>query len=493
MTNPETLPCGIEVPASAQPTVDLYKRTGVEPQDLPIQLDLPPRYDLPPEHRFQLIERSAMYYYEMLPEVPGLVPVVHGWTMEELEYSLEILMDPDKLASGSYLGAKGDWLMKHMNPHKHKVSAGSFTAPDKGKSAVDHVNPLGVGSFKGLTTVYYKDHVQKPVAIGSNKALTTVDYNELFVSRGTPQKVAVAKPGALDMGWDRPLVDKVVAMGSFTSSASKPYIARDRVIATPNPSKVDAGISEPSNTAMTAAPSKKVVAIGSNQPLSAGPLGEKLSKKKKKKPKRVSYNVIMNRIVDVLQFLTEDYEVFMLGGASPHMQHQLFMLGAKWTDTSAWRIKGLLGEIYLPERTARSIGYKESRNKFTDEDLPALRECLRDETHPFSGMSPSRFLEIGRMLMPEWYKTWEENRWEVRPFVLRCLHNAWVLKVIEEATANDYSQDPDAYYKYLSKRFENDRLPHPRLKKRLDYLYKRANPRASGQTSLTMFLKDVKK
>ena len=68
--------------------------------------------------------------------------------------------------------------------------------------------------------------------------------------------------------------------------------------------------------------------------------------------------------------------------------------------------------------------------------------------------------------------------------------NAWVLKMREEPLANDMSPDPDAYYKYLRNRLESDN--HPTLVRRLDYVYKRANPNASGQTKLTVFLKGDK-
>lgn len=326
----EMLPCGIEVPASAQETISLYKRIGLHKKDYPIQLDLPPRYDQAPNIRKQLINRSVGYYYEMAAEIPGVIPVVHGWTLGEMEHNLTLLEDPDKasLALGSFAGATQGWTMKNLNPHKD----------------------VGVGSMKSFHT--------------------SEDYTK-YTNKLT---VASPVPGTLDVRKGTAFVDKVKSR-----------------IATPAPTKVDAGIQKPRTTPMVAAPSKKIalgsfvasavgadggaainpsnknkLAIGSFVSSTTGPLGEKLAigtyaatatkpvgnlltyaKKKPPKKKRVPYIVILDRIAEALNFLKKDYEVFMLGGASPHMIHQVFMSGAKWTDTSAWRIKGLMAEIYL--------------------------------------------------------------------------------------------------------------------------------------------------
>jgi hypothetical protein len=127
----ETLPCGIDVPVDASRTIDLYKKVGAKLDDLPIQLDLPPRLDLPPESRRQLIERSARYYWEMVPEIPNTVPTIHGWTFNEIKYNLELVTDPDKLAAGSYISTTNDWTMGNMNPHNGRVAAGTFNQPAK--------------------------------------------------------------------------------------------------------------------------------------------------------------------------------------------------------------------------------------------------------------------------------------------------------------------------------------------------------------------------
>ncbi|GAG25858.1 unnamed protein product, partial [marine sediment metagenome] len=118
--DPEMLPCGMQVPSSAQETIDIYKRVGVKKTDYPIQLDLPPRYDQTPDVRKQLITRSVGYYYEMAAVIPQTVPVIHGWTMDEMKYNLELINDPDKaeVAVGTFLSEmRGVWTMGNMNPH----------------------------------------------------------------------------------------------------------------------------------------------------------------------------------------------------------------------------------------------------------------------------------------------------------------------------------------------------------------------------------------
>jgi len=477
----EILPCGIEVPATAKDTIDLYKRIGVLEKDYPIQLDLPPRFDQSPEIRKQLITRSAGYYYEMVGELPWVIPVVHGWSQEEMEFNLELITDPDKarVAMGTYAAeTRGVWTMGNLNPHKPRG--------------------LGVGSMKPLHT--------------------SVDYRLYTDNQANPDRekyIATPSPGRIDLGWDKPFVDKVKSR-----------------VATPAPGKVDVGIQSPKTTPMVAAPSKKKIALGTfisravgadggaainpSKKLAVGtfaasntgPLGEKLAvgtyaatatkpirelltytkPEKKKKAQRVSFKTILDRIAMALNFLKEDYEVFMLGGASPHMIHQIFMSGAYWTDTSAWRIKALMAEIYLWEHSTGhnsfNIGHSKKNKKIDDEGVEILREYLREPTHPFSGMLVDRFLTIGKMRMKEWRKTWDDNQWEVKPFKLRAMHNAWVLKEVIEPVARDYATDPEGYHAYLQKCLE----PRPILSKRLDYLYDKLR-QPYIQTDLEVYLK----
>ena len=443
----ETLPCGIEVPIDASSTIDLYKRVGVVKRDLPIQLDLPPRWDLSPEMRDQLIRKSASYYWEMLEEIPYVVPVIHGWTLEEIKLNLELVEDPDSMtavgsniplwarnksgvAAGSNAGSRNNWTMGNMNPHNGRVAAGAFTSPDK--SAVDYVGPH-----------------KKKVAVGTFKGLTVPDYLKYAIS------------------------------------------SKARVVATPTPTRVEAAMAEPHY----ASPRRAKVAAGTFQALQTGSISEKKAIATGTQAagmvvgkKRASYKVIIDRIALVLNYLRDSYDVFMLGGASPHMQHQIFLAGAKWTDTSAWRIKAVLGEIYLPDHSSGhssfGIGYSQKAKRMDQEAAEILKDCLYDPTHPFSGLHWKEFMRCGHLLMPRWKKEVLKRNYPAKPFNLRALHNAWVLKCKEETRAREFEADPDGYYRYLRKRLKD----RPILSKRLKSLYERIK-HPYVQSKLGIYLK----
>ncbi len=439
------------VPINARTTIDVYKRVGAQPQDLPIQLDLPPRHDVAPAVRRMLIERSVGYFYEMLPEIPGVVPTIHGWTLEEIEYNLELVEDPDKLASGSMVPLGTTWTMGNMNPHNGRVAAGTFTAPEK--SAVDYVNSrrVAVGSYKPLDgSVNHIQHTDN-IANANRKEL-----------RRKRKRVASPTPGTLDIRGGQPFVNRV-------------HPNRKRV-ASAIPGKVDAGISLPGSM-----PSRKKV--GTFQALQVGPLGTTVRNKK-----RVSYKVIIDRISMVMNRLREDYDVFMLGGASPHMQHQIFLSGAKWTDTSAWRIKAMLGEIYLPDHSsghsAFGVGYSQKAKRMDEEALVILKGVLDDPRHPFTGMYWKDFMRLAHMLMPKFKREVLKRGYPATPFILRGLHNAFMLK-LEEETANEYVNDPDRYYGYLKRRL----APRKILSNRLTSLWNRLK-HPYVQQDLRVYAKD---
>lgn len=486
--------------ADPMKTVEIYKRVGVKEQDFPIQLDLPPRYDFSHEEKMSWIEQGALFYHTMRTEIPFVVPVVHGWTYEEISHSLELIEDPDKLCTGTNiplsarnkqgpfsLGASdkshvlgtgslaGTW--SGINIWKHVVSSGTFagTALDWSmgnlnphSSIVDRLaTPVPNGVDFGQTPVI--DRVKsKAIAVGSFASPETIAVDEVISSR--PRT-------------------KVVGIGAFLQSstwvcdhfANTPQRKRKKeVLATPLPGKVDVGIRDKVHF------KKEVLATPVPMELTLQRYRKKYPPKKKRGSSRAPLKAIIERLALVLNML-RDRTLFMLGGASPNMQHMIFMGGATFSDTSAWRIKGYFGEIYIPGRGARAIGYKATSKRPEEEDLKILRECLRDPTHPFHGMPLNRFLEIGHYNVGEWRKTWPKNKWEVKPFPLRALHNAWVLKKREEVTANEYESDPDRYHKYLLKRFENN----PQLKHRLKNLWTRLK-RPYVQTDLGIFLKGEK-
>ena len=473
----EMLPCGIEVPATAKETVEIYKRIGVLKKDYPIQLDLPPRFDQAPETRRQLITRTAGYYYEMAEELPWVIPVVHGWNLEEMKYNLELLTDPDKarIAMGTYAAeTRGVWTMGNLNPHKPKS--------------------LGVGSMKAFhNSENYLPFTDNPankerdkLAVGSYKALTHNNYYKDHVKQGA---VASPAPGCVDAGMQIPQTTpmvaapsrKPVAVGSFIASAVG---ADGGAAVNPNRKRVAVG----TFIANTTGPLGEKLAVGTYAATATTPVGELISKEKTPTKNRVSFTIILDRIAMALNLLKQDYGVFMLGGASPHMIHQIFMSGASWTDTSAWRIKALMAEIYLWDHSTGhssfNIGYSTKNKQIDDEGIGILREYLQDSTHPLNGMSVDRFLAIGKMNMTEWRDTWNENQWEVKPFKLRAQHNAWVLKEVVEPVARDYATDPDGYYQYLSKCLG----PRPILSRRLRYLYEKLH-QPYVQTDLEVYLK----
>lgn len=451
------------VPPNARATIDLYKRIGAQKHDLPIQLDLPPRYDLPPEQRRLLIEQSAVYYWEMVQELPTVVPTIHGWTLEEIEYNLELVEDPDKLAAGSMVPmANSTWTMGNMNPHNGRVAAGMFVAPKK--SATASMNgmwgqnrkkkkKIAVGSYKPLDgSVNYIEHTDN-VANSKRKEL-----------RRKRKRIATAAPGTLDVRGGKAFVDMVKSRH------------KKQIVATPAPGRVDSGISQPNNM-----PSRRKARINT-----------------KKKKKTVPYGVIIDRITMVMNRLREDYDVFILGGASPHMTHQVFLSGAKWTDTSAWRIKAVLGEIYLPDHSSGhssfGVGYSQKARingrlhgpeRMDDEAVRILKDCLADPRHPYSGMYWKDFMRVAHMLMPKFKREVLKRNYPARPFVLRARHNAFVLKFREEETANEYINDPDRYYKYLKKRL----APRKILSNRLTKLWNKLK-RPYVQSDLRVYAKE---
>ncbi len=182
------------------------------------------------------------------------------------------------------------------------------------------------------------------------------------------------------------------------------------------------------------------------------------------------------------------------------MTHQVFLSGAKWTDTSAWRIKAVLGEIYLPDHSsghsAFGVGYKQKARingklsgpkRMDKEALDILKDCLADPRHPFSGMYWKDFMRIAHMLMPKFKREVLKRSHPARPFVLRARHNAFVLKFREEETANEYINDPDRYYKYLKKRL----APRKILSNRLTKLWNRLK-RPYVQQDLRVYVKERK-
>lgn len=418
-------------------TVEIYKKIGVTRKDFPIQLDLPPRFSLSKEERLALIVKSAEFYHIMVEHIDWTVPVVHGWTYEELSLSLRLIEDPDRLATGSFTAS--------ATRTKNVMSCGTFKATAKGINLFDSMSNkvAAAGTFLGTRYDWVMGKLNsheprsRPIASGC--------FN--------------VKPG---YG-----VKSKVAVGSFN-------------------------ITHASTLRFTGGKYPKIVGVGANQQSGRYVLNEAGNRKgcmatpnttAEQVVQKTPQKVVWERLALVLNMFRHR-ELFMLGAASPHDQHMIFLGGAKYGDTSAWRLKAYLAEIYIPENGSVAIGYKGSPRP-KKEDLKILRECLRENSHPFCGMSLKRFLTIGKMNMAEWRRTWKENKWEIKPFDLRALHNAWVLKCKEESIANEFANDPDTYYHYLRHhRFKG----HPNLTRKLEFLWRRFK-QPYVQDTLDVFLK----
>ena len=80
-------------------TVWIYKRLGYTSNDFLMQLDIPPYFFMDKSKRLELIRKNAEYYYIMRSELrdANLLPIIHGWTSDELKYSLGLIEDPDEI------------------------------------------------------------------------------------------------------------------------------------------------------------------------------------------------------------------------------------------------------------------------------------------------------------------------------------------------------------------------------------------------------------
>ena len=85
-------------------TILVYRLMGFKPGDFLIQLDLPPKPQMSKNERLKLIEKSAKYFHIMRAELgDSVLPVVHGWSREEILESLKLLENPEKLCIGTFL------------------------------------------------------------------------------------------------------------------------------------------------------------------------------------------------------------------------------------------------------------------------------------------------------------------------------------------------------------------------------------------------------
>ena len=181
---------------------------------------------------------------------------------------------------------------------------------------------------------------------------------------------------------------------------------------------------------------------------------------------RVPKKVVYERLVTAFNLL-RDYHVFCLGGSGPNTAHLIFFLGAKYIDGSSWRLAAKLWRIYVPHLGEFSVGVKRIAKRLNDKAIEVMKEYYYDS--PLKDIPFHVFL--GKI---------RQNGSEA--FILRALWNAYVMKV-EEQIANQYSNDPDRYYKYLCRRWENSPW-----KRNLEFVVKRIK-QPYVQTKLTVFIK----
>jgi len=391
-------------------TVAIYKEMGLTQSDFPIQLDLPPNYHLSGDEKEKLIARSASYFHMMIQELPSTIPVVHGWSIQELQLSLDLIENPEKLAVGTYQGTTKHWVMENIWPGG-KYAAGAYL--QSGQFTCDHIA---------------NTPRRKRIAAGAYQQSGRYVLNEAG---------NLKKPEVISTGTYLPTTVQAAPVAAGT------YLPKTYRVATPH--------------------------AGAEQVLQRAPV-----------------EAVIERLGLVLNLL-RDRELFVLGGASPHDQHMIFMGGARYCDTSAWRLKAYLGEIYLPELGARAVGEKAKVPRLTEMEKILLRGCLDDPMHPLNGISLEEFLEIVKIRNIEtWRMKMAEKkfRFACPPFETRALHNAWVIKRCEEVIANQYANDPEGYYRYLVKRFDG----HPNLTRKLKKLW-RILKRPYVQDKLTSYLK----
>jgi len=92
----------IKQPPNPHRTIDVYRKLGFKERDFLIQLDLPPSYFMSKEERLRLITKSAEFYHLMKTQLKNVLGVVHGWTPDELQLSLELLTADNVLSVGTY-------------------------------------------------------------------------------------------------------------------------------------------------------------------------------------------------------------------------------------------------------------------------------------------------------------------------------------------------------------------------------------------------------
>ncbi len=179
----------IKQPPNPLRTCQIYRLLGYCDNDFLIQLDLPPQYYMSKRDRLQLIRKSAEFYWIMINELKtnNLLGVVHGWTEDELELSLELLNDPDRLCLGGNLST--------MKVYAHDYIQKSIALGSYNVKAVLPEKPIALGSYantkNSIAWSKRKSHVFKrvPRDVVYDRLATAMnmlrDDHEVFVLGGS--------------------------------------------------------------------------------------------------------------------------------------------------------------------------------------------------------------------------------------------------------------------------------------------------------------------
>ena len=161
-------------PDQLNPDIVLEKYEKLkEKNSIFIQLDHPPYLPESKKVRLDIIDKNVGYYFYMKEKNPKVVPVIHGWEEDELQYNLDKLngiSDSKQVAFGSNLA-----LTKQKKP---KVCLGSYLAMNKNdartiplKKVLDHI----IASLKVLD-----DNVHEIIALGGGN----VHFAHILFSQG---------------------------------------------------------------------------------------------------------------------------------------------------------------------------------------------------------------------------------------------------------------------------------------------------------------------
>jgi hypothetical protein len=184
--------------------------------------------------------------------------------------------------------------------------------------------------------------------------------------------------------------------------------------------------------------------------------------------------VVYSRLGRALSLLlkTDIPNIFVLGAGSLNMMHLCFASGAKYTDGSSWRIAARFWNIYVPEKTGKTLATRrKTGSPLKDEDIVILRELHKESNYPFNALP---FVELMKYFKAD----------KKIGFLTRAIHNAYVLDYETKTIANNFATDPEGYLKYLRKRWSNSKYWLKRLQ-----LVQEAINSSYVQTDLTTFIK----